>query len=175
MKQPNEQRILKSAAPSPIDIRRELQKVSRIANRFKTTDYFKVKEGGVQSSFFDPYRAADNVYGNLRTADRRLNREIDCQTLRRVSKKAWIINLCITNVQKKIRPFLKPSTNRNLRGFVIHKKGEDVVKAGGQQRMASEQYSIVAALPRFCLTAKLAANSVCGRLKYLPDFLLYLF
>ena len=134
----NEPHILKSASPSPIDIRRELQKVSRIANRFKTTDYFKVKEGGAQSSFFDPYRAADNVYGNLRTADRRLNREVDCQTLRRVSKKAWIINLCITNVQKKIRPFLKPSTNRNLRGFVIHKKGEDVVKAAGRKSKQRE-------------------------------------
>lgn len=134
----HEPRILKSASPSPIDIRRELQNVSRIANRFKTTDYFKVKEGGAQSSFFDPYRAADNVYGNLRTADRRLNREVNCQTLRRVSKKAWIINLCITNVQKKIRPFLKPSTNRNLRGFVIHKKGEDVVKAAGRKSKQRE-------------------------------------
>ena len=53
--------------------------------------------------------------------------------MRRVSKKAWIINLCIVNVQKKMKPFFKPSTNRNLRGFVVKKIGEDVVKAAGQQ------------------------------------------
>ena len=41
-------------------------------------------------------------------------------------------------MQKKIRPFLKPSTNRNLRGFVIHKKGEDVVKAAGRKSKQRE-------------------------------------
>ena len=124
--------------PEPIDVKRELEKVKRYSNRFKNTNYFKQTESGFQSSFFDPLSDVENIYGNLRTADRHMNREVDCQTLRRVSKKAWIINLCITNVQKKIRPFLKPSTNRNLRGFVIKKTGEDVIKAAGKKSKERE-------------------------------------
>lgn len=88
--------------------------------------YFFKKKGNVQSSFFDPYLEIGNVYGNLLTADRNLYREVNCETLRRISKKAWIINLCIANVLRKTRAFLKPSTNRNLKGFVIHKIGENV-------------------------------------------------
>ena len=130
--------VAKSIMPEPIDVKRELEKVRRYSNRFKNTNYFKQTESGFQSSFFDPLSDVENIYGNLRTADRHMNREVDCQTLRRVSKKAWIINLCITNVQKKIRPFLKPSTNRNLRGFVIKKTGEDVIKAAGKKSKERE-------------------------------------
>ncbi len=114
-------------------VKRELERQSIQRDMFPQSPFFKDTDTGFQSSFFDPYLQAQNYYGNLKTADRLLNRDVDCYTLRRVSKKAWIINLCITNVQKKITPFLKPSTNRNLRGFVIHKKGEDVVKAAGEE------------------------------------------
>lgn len=123
----------KQIMPEPIDVKRELEKVNKYSKRFKNTNYFKETENGFQSSFFDPLTDVENIYGNLRTADRTMNREIDCQTLRRVSKKAWVINLCITHVQKKIKPFLKPSTNRNLRGYVVKKVGEDVIKAAGKQ------------------------------------------
>ncbi len=133
----------KQIMPEPIDVKRELEKVNKYSKRFKNTNYFKETENGFQSSFFDPLTDVENIYGNLRTADRTMNREIDCQTLRRVSKKAWVINLCITHVQKKIKPFLKPSTNRNLRGYVVKKVGEDVIKAAGKQskeRKAIEQF-----------------------------------
>jgi hypothetical protein len=130
--------IAKGIEPNPEDIKRELDKAKRYSKRFKQSSYFKENDNGFQSSFFDPFTATENIYGNLRTADRHMNREVDCQTLRRVSKKAWIINLCITNVQKKIRPFLKPSTNRNLRGFVVHKIGEDVIAAAGKKSKMRE-------------------------------------
>ena len=121
-------------------IRRGLERASEGSGTFSQGPFFKETASGFQSSFFDPYLYSHNVYGSLKTADRALNRDVDCFTLRRVSKKAWIINLCITNVQKKITPFLKPSSNRNLRGFVIHKKGEDVVKAAG---LESEERKII--------------------------------
>lgn len=130
--------VAKQIAPEPIDVKRELEKVNRYSRRFKNSNYFKESDNGFQSSFFDPLTNAENLYGNLRTIDRAMNREVDCQTLRRVSKKAWIINLCITHVQKKIRPFLKPSTNKNLRGFVVKKVGEDVIKAAGQKSKERE-------------------------------------
>lgn len=127
--------------PTAIDIRREIEKLNRISRRFQSTDFFRKnnEKGLAQSSFFDEYTVTNNIYGNLKTADGHINREVDCKTLRRVSKKAWIINLCIMNVQKKIKPFLKPSTNRNLRGFVVKKVGEDVVKAAGQKSKEREE------------------------------------
>lgn len=128
--------IQKSIEVEPIDIKREINRAKKYAKAYVPTDYARAKQGGSQSSFFDPFRNIENEYGNLRTADGHYNREVDCQTLRRVSKKAWIINLCIINVQKKIKPFLKPSTNRNLRGFVVKKIGEDVIKAAGQKSEA---------------------------------------
>ncbi len=128
--------IQKSIEVEPIDIKREINRAKKYTRAYVPTDYARAKQGGSQSSFFDPYRNIENEYGNLRTADGHYNREVDCQTLRRVSKKAWIINLCIINVQKKIKPFLKPSTNRNLRGFVVKKIGEDVIKAAGQKSEA---------------------------------------
>ena len=93
--------------PTPINIRQEIERVNRIARRFQTSDFFKRKNGdGAQSSFFDEWTVTNNLYGNLKTADGHINREVDCKTLRRVSKKAWIINLCIINVQKKSSRFL---------------------------------------------------------------------
>lgn len=122
----------------PVDVKKEIEKIIRRSRRFRGSNYFKPSASGAQSSFFNKYTITENIYGNLKTADRAFSREVDCQTLRRVSKKAWIINLCITNVQKKIRPFLKPSTNRNLRGFVVKKIGEDVIKAAGQKSAERE-------------------------------------
>lgn len=78
------------------------------------------------SSFFNPYTFSYNYYGNLRTIDRYTNRDISCETLRRVANKAWLINVCIANVTRKVKPFLKLSTNKNARGFIIHKVGESI-------------------------------------------------
>ena len=124
--------------PGEIDVRREYKKLQKITNRFAGSNFFKPTNTGAQSSFFDPYTSQENTYGNLRTADGRFSREVDCQTLRRVAKKAWIINTCVSNTQKKIRPFLKPSTNRNVRGFVVHKVGEDVISAAGKKSKERE-------------------------------------
>lgn len=129
----NKYSVPANAVPDPINVRRELERAAKFSKRFNHQSYFKKKGNGFQSSFFDPLTATENIYGNLRTADRDLNREVNCQTLRRVSKKAWIINLCITSTQRKIRPFLKPSTDRNLRGFVIREVGEDVVAAASKK------------------------------------------
>jgi len=127
------------AQPTPIDIKNEIERMNRTARRFQNSGYFHPKQDGAQSSFFDEWTVTNNLYGNLKTADGHINREVDCKTLRRVSKKAWIINLCILNVQKKIKPFLKPSTNRNIRGFVVKKIGEDVIKAAGQKSKEREE------------------------------------
>jgi hypothetical protein len=118
--------------PEPINIGRELaryynSRYNRIGAYHREAD----NANGLQSQQYDPMLLVENKYGALRTVDRYQNRTIPCETLRRVSTKCWIIQACILNVQKKIKPFLKPVTDRNTRGYVVLKKGDDLFKATG--------------------------------------------
>lgn len=102
------------------------KKLLSIASNAGAADVYK-KEKGFQSSFFNPYSGNYNVYArNLKTIDRYTNGDISCDTLRRVSKKAFIINICINHILKKIKPYLKPTTDNNLKGFVVKEKGSDL-------------------------------------------------
>jgi hypothetical protein len=119
--------------PEPINIGRELARYYSRYNRIGA--YHRESENGnaLQSQQYDPMLLVENKYGTLRTVDRYQNRTIPCETLRRVSSKCWIIQACILNVQKKIKPFLKAATDRNARGYVILKKGDDIFKATGEK------------------------------------------
>ena len=88
---------------------------------------------GASSSFFDPFTVSDTSIAGLRCVSRAMNGSVSASVLRRIADKAWVINICINNIQKKVKPFLKPSTDRNIRGFVILKKGEELGKAAGQK------------------------------------------
>lgn len=50
------------------------------------------------------------------------NRSIDYSVLRRISEKAWLINAIIGHLSRQVQPFLKPSTDNNIRGFQIRLK-----------------------------------------------------
>jgi len=104
-------------------------------NRYANLGYLKntANAGNIQSALYDPLQLLENNYGSLRTAERYQNRSISARTLRRIASKAWIISLCKLNIIRHIEPFLKPSTNKNLRGFVILKKGEDISNAYGKK------------------------------------------
>jgi hypothetical protein len=119
--------------PTPIDIQRELIKVQNRYSNLGTYKRDNPNNNGLQSFLYDPLQIVDNRYGTLRTADRFQNRSISPATLRRVASKAWIISICKLNMIRHIEPFLKPSTNKNLRGFIIKKKGEDISKACGKK------------------------------------------
>lgn len=112
----------------PVNIRKLLAKYSSQ----NTLSNIK-KNNGFQTSFFNPYDAMWNSYHNLRVAERELNGDISCDILRRVSKKAFVINICINFVLKKIKPFLKPSTDTNTRGYIVHKKGEAAKTSAGKK------------------------------------------
>lgn len=86
------------------------------------------KMHNADSIFYDPYFVSDNAFDGIRTISRIQYGGIHCKTLRAVAQKAWIINACINHIQKKIKPFLKVSSDRNARGFIIHKKNEDLTK-----------------------------------------------
>lgn len=89
----------------------------------------KGREHGADSVFYDPYFVSSNCFENVRTISRIQYGGIHCRTLRAVAGKAWIINCCITHISRKIKPFLKPVTSRNERGFIIHKRFEtDIAK-----------------------------------------------
>jgi hypothetical protein len=128
-----------SRNPEPVDIKRELARYYQRYDRIGTYQRNSGNGNGLQSALFDPLRVVENLYGGLRTVDRYQNRSISCDTLRRVSTKCWIIQACILNVQKKVKPFLKPSTDRNVRGFVILKNGEDIAKASGKKSAEREK------------------------------------
>ena len=122
-----------SKEPDPINIGRELTRFYSRYNRLGAYHRDAGNGNGLQSARYDPLVLVENKYGALRTVDRYQNRTIPCEILRRVSAKCWIIQACILNVQKKVKPFLKPSTDRNSRGYVILKKGDNIFKASGRK------------------------------------------
>ncbi|MDR1903942.1 MAG: phage portal protein [Treponema sp.] len=81
------------------------------------------RRDNLKSFFVDPLALETNAYGSVRTISPWYGRTISCRVLRRVSEKAWVLNLCIQNLTKKIRPYLKPATEDNQRGFRIKHKG----------------------------------------------------
>ena len=98
---------------------------SNIFNQYFFQD--KGREHGADSVFYDPYFVSSNCFENIRTISRIQYGGIHCRTLRAVAGKAWIINCCITHISRKIKPFFKPVTSRNERGFIIHKRFENQI------------------------------------------------
>ncbi len=125
------------AKAEPINLDREIRKrvaFNRLANNTSNmlfNDYFFSKNGkmhAADSVFYDPYFVSDNAFDGIRTISRVQYGGIHCKTLRAVASKAWIINVCINHVTKKAKPFFKAVSDRNSRGFIIHKKNEDLSK-----------------------------------------------
>ena len=102
----------------------ELVEAKENSKNIFNTYFFQEKgrEHGADSVFYDPYFVSSNCFENIRTISRIQYGGIHCRTLRAVASKAWIINTCINYISRKIKPFLKPVTSRNERGFIIHKK-----------------------------------------------------
>jgi hypothetical protein len=76
----------------------------------------------LKSFFFDPLALESNYYGTVRTISPYYGRKITSRILRRVSEKAWIINLCISTSIKQARPYFKETTEENQRGFRIRSR-----------------------------------------------------
>jgi hypothetical protein len=112
----------------PINIQREIARYYQRNQRLGAYQRSAGNNSGLQAALYDPLLITENRYGALRTVDQYQSQAIGCDVLRQVSTKCWIIQACILNVQKKIKPFLKPSTDRNVRGFTIIKKGEEISK-----------------------------------------------
>ena len=104
----------------------KMQKAKKESENIFNQYFFldKGREHGADSVFYDPYFVSSNCFENIRTISRIQYGGIHCRTLRAVAAKAWIINCCITHISRKIKPFLKPVTSRNERGFIIHKRFE---------------------------------------------------
>jgi hypothetical protein len=103
------------------------------------------KRDNLKSFFVDPLALETNAYGSVRTISPWYGRTISCRVLRRVSEKAWVLNLCIQNLTKKIRPYLKPATEENQRGFKIKHKGaaekkRDMTDAEKKAAQALEEF-----------------------------------
>ena len=77
------------------------------------------------SAFFDPYTVSDSGIEGLRTVSRVQCGGVSARILREVAKKAWIINICLSDLRRKVVPFFKLSNNENTRGFVIRAKDKN--------------------------------------------------
>lgn len=71
------------------------------------------------------------------------NRHINYNILRRISEKAWLINTIIVHQQNKIRPFLKLSTDANIRGFQLRVKDRDATPNEAQRRRLTEMSGFI--------------------------------
>ena len=111
------------------DAYKDLIEAKKDSKNIFNTYFFqdKGREHGADSVFYDPYFVSSNCFENIRTISRIQYGGIHCRTLRAVASKAWIINTCINHISRKIKPFLKPVTSRNERGFIIHKKFDDLI------------------------------------------------
>lgn len=107
----------------------ELVRAKKDSRNIFNTYFFqdKGREHNADSVFYDPYFVSSNCFENIRTLSRIQYGGIHCRTLRAVASKAWIINTCINYVSRRIKPFLKPVTSRNERGFIIHKKYDEIL------------------------------------------------
>lgn len=65
-------------------------------------------------------------------------RVVDYRILRRLADKAWLINTIITHLQNSVSPFLKPSTDVNIRGFQIRAKEPDYTLTDGGRARAKQ-------------------------------------
>jgi hypothetical protein len=66
------------------------------------------------------------------------NRGISYRLLRRVAERAWIINAIIAHYIRNITPFMKPSTDKNVRGFTIRRKDSKKEMGNEDQKRADE-------------------------------------
>lgn len=71
------------------------------------------------------------------------NRHIEYAVLRKIAEKAWLINTIITHQQNKIRPFLKLSTDENVRGFQLRAKDPDVVPTDAQKKRMKDLQNFI--------------------------------
>ena len=148
--------------PQPIDIEKELRKRVAYNNMDETNNaifntYFFQDKGRMHdadSVFFDPYFVSSNSFKDIRTLSRTQYGGIHCKTLRRVAEKAWIINTCITYIIRKSKPFFKPVTDRNQRGFIIRKIDEDILNRKLKAKQEGiEKYEINLLIKKKRLTA----------------------
>lgn len=106
------------------------------------------EHAGLKAVFYDPFVSTLMQRGNLNTI-MPYYRSIPYRTLRRVSEKAWVLNLCISNIIKKVRPFLKPLSEGNTRGFVIKKK--ITTDANKNNRVSAKEKERIQELEAFLL------------------------
>lgn len=71
----------------------------------------------------DKYRRSFIQHGNNAVFDQ--NRPVSYKVLRRISEKAFLINICINHAIRIVSPFAKISTGRNEKGFKISLKDNE--------------------------------------------------
>jgi hypothetical protein len=90
----------------------------------------------LQSQLYHPNRRLFTRGNNAVDPRKKVNYAI----LQRVAEKAWLINAIISHVSRQIRPYLKPTTDDNIRGYQIRLKDRSR-KATKHEREQATAYS----------------------------------
>lgn len=105
---------------NPDDVLTQLQKAGVVrASRPGRTKPSAVLP--IRSLMINPYSRFFSHRKNIIEPQRR----VSYRTLRRVAEKAWLINTIIGHQANKVRPFLSPSPDENVRGFQILLKDDE--------------------------------------------------
>ena len=76
----------------------------------------------IKSVMLNPITRLQGFKGKTIIEPRKL---VDYRILRRIAEEAWLVNTLIIHLQNQVRPFLKPSTDQNVRGFTLRLKDKD--------------------------------------------------
>lgn len=76
----------------------------------------------IKSVMLNPLTRLQGFKGKTIIEPRKL---VDYRILRRIAEEAWLVNTLIIHLQNQVRPFLKPSTDKNVRGFHLRLKDRD--------------------------------------------------
>jgi hypothetical protein len=89
--------------------------------------------GPLKSTFINPMNRY--IYHSSRGVVE-TNKGITYKILRTVAERAWIINAIIDHYIRNVRPFLKPSTDRNIRGFNVTLKDMEHSMTNEEKKLA---------------------------------------
>lgn len=114
--------------PSEQDIYRIMQKSGIVKSPVRGQQIVDTKSVTINPFNRTMYRGSRNIIEP--------NRRIDYKVLRVVAERAWIINAIIKHIIDSSRPFMKPSTDENVRGFQVRIKDRERSPSAAEKKLA---------------------------------------
>ena len=117
-----------SAKPTEQEIYRIMQKSGIVKGKARGQEVVDTKSITINPFNRTMYRGSKNIIEP--------NRRVDYKVLRSVAERAWIINAIIKHIIDSSRPFMKPSTDENVRGFQVRIKDRDRAPSTDEKKLS---------------------------------------